>query len=149
MRLIAERVDKDEALRSHLIAAYIVGFAHPMSRFGEAYTHIPPCDAPDQTGCIASWDTLREGANTDDKIFMVHWNGEGAVEPTPLTIPRQCTNPLTWRASDQAPSSAHKGAIHLRNEGVDPTLFEIFRADEPVGINVTGIESVHPNLIGA
>lgn len=148
MRLL-ERIDADPELRDRLVAAYIPGFSHPMSRFETAYKHLEPCESPDQTGCVISWDTYREGKEPDGADPLLYWTGD-AWGPVSLDEERQCTNPVTWRA-DEKPSERdeHLGAVPRINEGESPSFWHMLRSSEPAGLDVTGLDKPRPGLTSA
>ncbi len=94
-RLLREMFD-GKPLQRKLVAAYLVGWPIPESGFD----NIPPCETPDQTGCICSWRSYRFGyvpknATLGDSIIV--------------------TNPLTW-TTEKTPASKtlNEGTI-LRN----------------------------------
>ncbi len=105
-RLLADRRD---VLKDKLVAAYVVGW--PLS----ASADLPAmgrtaCAAPDETGCILSWQSFAEPANP--ALVMDSWVGTKSANG----IIRQrrdmvCVNPLTgtWRGS--APASANLGTL--------------------------------------
>lgn len=105
-RLLADRRD---ALQGRLVAAYVVGW--PLS----ATADLPlmdrtACAAPDQTGCILSWQSFAEPANP--ALVMDSWVGTKAANG----IVRQrrdmvCVNPLTGTAGGAAPPSANLGTL--------------------------------------
>ena len=144
MRLL-ERIDADPALRERFVAAYIPGAVHPESRFGTAYKHLQPCDAPEQLGCVASWDTYRDGASTRGTETLVHWQEGKIVKHSPETP--QCTNPVSWRDDGAATKAQHLGAVNLVNGGHVPSFLEVIRATEPLGFNTTGLQDPVPNLV--
>lgn len=93
--LIKEFID-GKPLQKQFVAAYLVGM--PIEK--NAFQHIPPCDAPDETGCFCSWRTFQRG-----------YEPHGFPNDTTLAV----TNPLTWHMdTDNAPDSLNQGAI-LRN----------------------------------
>lgn len=144
MRLL-ERIDADPALRERFVAAYIPGAVHPESRFGTAYTHLKPCDSPEQLGCVASWDTYRDGASTRGTETLLYWQDGKITKLKPETA--QCTNPVSWRDDGSATKAEHLGAINLVNGGREPAFLEVIRATEPLGFNTTGLKDPVPNLV--
>ncbi len=143
MRLL-ERIDADPALRARFVAAYIPGGIHPESRFGTAYTHLEPCDDPEQVGCINAWDTYRTGASTRGTDTIWHWQ-EGQLERLPAQTP-QCTNPVSWRDDGAAAAAEHKGAVNIVSAGAQPGFMAIMRATEPLGFKTTGLTAPVPQL---
>lgn len=148
MRLL-ERVSKDPALRERMVVAYIPGFAHPMSRFETVYQELEPCASPEQTGCIASWDTYREGAKTKGDEPLVFWQN-GKIVRVPLDEPRQCTNPISW-AMDEKPAAkeAHRGAVLPDNRGNEVVFRKLLMDDEPIGADVEGLHPPRQKMLGA
>src|SRR5690606_37940598 len=55
-RLLHDRIAPDPALRSRLVAAYLMEHLAPASRF----TTVPLCANPDQPGCVVVWRSLEE-----------------------------------------------------------------------------------------
>jgi Protein of unknown function (DUF3089) len=55
-RLLKEEVEGTPLVKQ-LVAAYITGL--PVRR--DYFAHLPPCNAPDQLGCIVSWRTVKKG----------------------------------------------------------------------------------------
>ncbi len=103
-RLLAEVVDRDPSLRRRLVVAYLVGWPVPC----DAFTHIPPCDRPEQTGCFVSWRTYTWGT---DKT-RVPWDRGGC-----------CTNPLSWRRDGAyAPKTLSLGGTPYTFDRLDPSL---------------------------
>ena len=107
LRLLAEKID-GTPLYDQLIAAYAIGYGIPMDYFGRVFHDIVPCESPTQTGCLITWDTVREG--TASHSPRVHrypdgWTYSGGK-------PRFCVNPLTWTTGEErAPASLHAGAL--------------------------------------
>lgn len=94
-RLLKEFFD-EKPLQNKLIVAYIVGiFVEP-----DLLKNIKACETPNQTGCICSWRTFKEGYKP------------GFVEKEKFTA--IVTNPLTWDATKP---------IALRNENNGSVLF--------------------------
>jgi hypothetical protein len=97
-------------LQKRLVAAYAVG-AYVPSTF--AAIGLPTCDAPDQTGCVMSWNTSqtgRTGAFLLTRKSTYWW--QGAFKSTNIS-PAVCVNPLTWTQSGAAPASANLGSLTL------------------------------------
>lgn len=146
MRLL-ERVAADDALRARFVAAYIPGFSHPVSRYETSYPQLAPCVEPEQTGCIAAWDTYREGAATTGNDPLVFWKGDTIV-PIDDSAPRQCTNPVTWSGGD-APSKreAHLGAVLPRNVGEPVEFTKLVFSSDPIAVDVQGLEDPRAGMV--
>lgn len=108
---LLERRIAGTPLRRRLVAAYVVGIGVPLGFFGRALGDLPACAAPQDTGCVASWNAFREGSDVSAYLARQarrytdrYGPGEGA-EPL-------CTNPLTFDAARPAATSrASRGAL--------------------------------------
>jgi len=95
-RLVKELIDKDEELRSRMVAAYLVGMDVKKNEFD----NIGPCNSPNETGCFTSWRTIRKNKETPN-----HY---------PAGDEYVATNPLTWDDDEKVGHRAlHLGAIFL------------------------------------
>ncbi|MFW5967196.1 MAG: DUF3089 domain-containing protein [Persicimonas sp.] len=146
---LLEEIDADAELRERLVAAYIPGFAHPMQRFEEAYEHLEPCESPTQTGCVVAWDTYREGADASRREMARYWN-DGKLASAPEDTTRQCTNPITWRADGEASQTdQHRGAVPTINDGEESSFWSMMVSDEPIGLDITGLDKPREGLVTA
>jgi hypothetical protein len=109
-RLLADEIAPDPALRSRLVAAYLVSTVVPAQK-----TPIPPCASRRQAGCLAAWVSALEGdlprAQAIKERSLV-WDGDGQLTnlngQTPL-----CFNPVLGAETDApAPARAHLGAAN-------------------------------------
>jgi len=120
--------DRRAKLRGRLVAAYVVGWPLSVTTDLPA-TGLKPCDVPAETGCLLSWQSFGDPANT--KLITDAWVGTPGLAGGKRAVADMiCTNPLTGRR-DSAP--AQPGA----NPGTlvpDPTM---------VGAALT------PGLVGA
>jgi len=101
-RLIAEMID-GTPLMKRFVAAYVVGNWIPESWFAKL-KDIKPCERAEDTGCVATWSTLLEGADAQRQRdgFVKRSALPEAVAHQPFV----CTNPLIWTtASTLAPAS--------------------------------------------
>lgn len=122
-------------LQDRLVVAYLIGGYTP-----DAFPAIgmPICDAPDQTGCVLSWNASKIGSGTariviNDKTYW--WNGAFKDADQP---PAVCVNPLTWRAgSTETPASAD----------LNPGSMPLPRAPFPTG--AASMPALTPGLTGA
>lgn len=94
-------------LQARLVAAYLVGGYAPAD-FGTL--GLPVCDAPEQTGCVLSYNASQTGRNgarmlIDDKTYW--WRGALRKDHQ---APAICVNPLTWRREGAAPAGANPGS---------------------------------------
>ncbi len=94
-RLLKEFFD-GKALQKQLVAAYLAG----MPVEPDFFTSIKPCITPEQTGCLCSWRTFREGYTPD---YIISEKDTAIV-----------TNPLTWdKSKPVAERSANPGGLLL------------------------------------
>ena len=93
IKLVKEFFD-GTPLQKQLVAAYLVGI--PVNP--NLYTSIKPCDTPNQTGCICSWRTYKEGYMPP----FVSKEKFDAIVTNPLTFTKSIPN-ASW--------SANKGGI--------------------------------------
>jgi len=100
-RLVKDAID-GTPLMKRFVAAYIVGNWIDDEYFGSLKT-IKPCSRADDTGCVATWSTLAEGADAQRQR-----DGFAKRSGLPGSHAHHhfvCTNPLTWTAaSAQAPA---------------------------------------------
>ena len=92
VRLLQEEVDDDEALRSQLVSALLIG---PTGRVtvpeGEAvggtFDNLPLCDAEDQTGCVVAFDSYAAELPPDARAadFLPAGQVTPCVNPADLT----------------------------------------------------------------
>lgn len=99
-RLLRDRIS-GSALSDSLVAAYLPGAALPK----QPAPGVPACAAPEQLGCVASWNARAPGY------------ARGAFEFREPPEGRLCVNPITWREDQaDAPASASAGAVFLDAE---------------------------------
>ena len=102
-------VDRKDALRGRLVAAYVVGW--PLSVTADLpATGLPPCGNAQQRGCVLSWQSFGDPANPD--LILDAW--KGTTGPSGVERKRDemlCTNPLTGTTGSAAPASANRGTI--------------------------------------
>jgi len=100
LRLVAEKIDTTP-LRDQMVAAYLVGFGVPMDYFEKVYKNVKPGITPTQTGCILTWDTLREGEVPTIGGFHYYPSGWEQAKGKP----KFSVNPLTW-TTEPGPAAA-------------------------------------------
>ena len=106
LRLLAERRD---ALNGRLVAAYVGGW--PVGAASDLpATGLPACAAPDQSGCVLSWQSFKEPANT--RLVTKAWVGtEGLTGAARAREEMLCTNPLTGTKDGVAAREANQGTL--------------------------------------
>ncbi len=110
LRILAEEVATDPALRDRLVAAYMIGAVAPADA-----PPIPPCMQRAQAGCLAAWARAREGDFEFAQQLLARalvWNERGELvnlHPRPAL----CFNPILGAVSDEpAPVRLHLGAAN-------------------------------------
>jgi hypothetical protein len=106
LRLLAER--KDE-LKGRLIAAYIVGWPVGLNSDLPA-TGLEACTNPKQTGCVLSWQSFKDPANT--RLVTKAWVGTAGLTGAARTREDMlCTNPLTGTKDGAALPAENNGTL--------------------------------------
>ncbi len=102
-------VDRRDALKGRLVAAYVVGW--PLSATADLpATGLAACAAPDEAGCAMSWQSFAEPANFS--LILDAWDGtKGTTGIERRRVDMVCTNPLTGGAAADAPASANLGTL--------------------------------------
>lgn len=102
-KLLKEFFD-EKPLRKKLVVAYLAGW--PVSK--TAFKTIPPCETPDQTGCICSWRSFKFGY---------------LPEKFPRGDSILVTNPLTWTTGPApADKSLNEGAVLRKFDKIYPGI---------------------------
>jgi len=108
MRLLRERV-AGRPIARRVAAAYVVGWpvslAHDLPLMG-----LPACDAPDQAGCILSWQSFAEPAEPS-MVMEAYGRFPGLDGKSRKGSAFLCTNPLTGRAGDEAEANSNLGTL--------------------------------------
>ena len=108
MRLLREKV-AGTPLQRRIAAAYVVGW--PLSRTADVPAlGLPPCRAPDQSGCLLSWLSFAEPANPD--LVVDSYQGSAGLSGGERR--REdilCVNPLTGTEDGTAPPAANPGTL--------------------------------------
>lgn len=103
-RLIKECID-GKPLQNRMVVAYLAGMPIELDYFH----NIPACTNPNQTGCICSWRTFREG-HTDSFVNKEKFT---AI----------VTNPLTWdTAQTSVDRFENKGAVLQKFNKLKPNV---------------------------
>ncbi|MGV3594767.1 MAG: DUF3089 domain-containing protein [Sediminibacterium sp.] len=122
-RLVKEFFD-GKPLQQQLVAAYLVGI--PVEP--DWFTAIRPCSTPEQTGCLLSWRTYKEGYKPE---YVSKENYIAVV-----------TNPLTWSSMDTM-------ATRKENKGGVVTGFNSVVKKVAAAKNATGVLWTHkPRFFG-
>ena len=105
-RLLVERRD---ALRGRLIAAYVAGW--PVGAKADLPAMgLAACRSAREIGCLLSWQSFAEPANT--KLVTDAWVGtQGLAGRARTRADMLCINPLTGTNGGSAPPSANMGTL--------------------------------------
>jgi hypothetical protein len=98
--LVLERIE-GTALADNLVAAYIIGGALQP----DAFTLLPYCNDPQETGCAIGWNTVAED-----------YTGGGITGAIVDLYPgdQLCTNPLSWTVGGVGvPASQNPGSVGI------------------------------------
>jgi len=131
-RLIAERIS-GTSLASRIAAAYVIGWPlsleHDLPHLG-----LPACTGPAQPGCVASWQSFAEPAETAAvaggaklRGWLDGTNGDGR--------PFLCSNPLAGMANAARPATANSGSLVFDKDNPDGKLV---RASIPARCDAEG-----------
>lgn len=112
--------DRKGALRGRLVAAYIVGWPVGVTADLPA-TGSLPCTTPVQTGCVLSWQSFKDPANT--RLVTKAWVGTTGLTGAPRAREDMlCTNPLTGTMKGSAPPAANQGTLVPDGDLTNATL---------------------------
>lgn len=108
MHLLKDRV-AGQPLEKRLAAAYVVGWpvstTHDLPLMG-----LPACTASDQAGCVLSWSSFGEPADTS-MIVAAYARRKALNGLSPGGTPILCSNPLLGSQGGNAPVSANLGTL--------------------------------------
>jgi hypothetical protein len=128
-------------LAERLVAAYLPGLPLPLEAFADLRPLVP-CDGPEQTGCVASWNTFAFSGNPALFVGASRVPYGGRWQPV-AGKPLLCVNPLTWRRDGEyASAELNRGGVLGETtpglRGPDPQLVDaqcvdgILRIHEPL-----------------
>ncbi|MFO1255849.1 MAG: DUF3089 domain-containing protein [Sphingomonadaceae bacterium] len=106
-RLLREKV-AGKPLARRVVAAYVIGWVVDTAR-DLPDMGLPACAAPDQAGCVISYLSFTDQADTSMmRRAYERFAGKGSAPAVPRYL---CSNPLTGGIGGAAPASANRGAI--------------------------------------
>ncbi|MFC7537716.1 DUF3089 domain-containing protein [Sphingomonas sp. GCM10030256] len=107
-RLLREKV-AGRPIARRIAAAYVVGW--PLSLTADVPAMgLPACRTADQAGCILSWQSFKEPANTS-LITDVYVGSKGPNGAERRREDMLCTNPVSGIMDGAAPARANAGAL--------------------------------------
>jgi Protein of unknown function (DUF3089) len=107
LRLLRERI-AGQPVAKRIVAAYVVGWPVSVDTDLPALG-LPACATADQSGCILSWQSFAEPADTT-QVATVYDNTTGFTGKSRRGTKMLCTNPLTGIPDSAANASANIGA---------------------------------------
>lgn len=108
MRLMKEKIAGKPAA-ARIAAAYLAGW--PVSITADIPAMgLPACQTAQQAGCILSWQSFAEPAETSP-VTQAYARYRGLTGADRTGTPMLCTNPLTGRSDSAAPASANLGTL--------------------------------------
>ena len=109
LHLLRLMKDRRSALKNRLVVAYIAGWPVGSASDLPALA-VQACSDADQVGCLLSWQSFRDPANTN--LVTDAWVGtKGLAGPNRTGQDMLCTNPLTGTKDGVAAPSANKGTL--------------------------------------
>lgn len=131
-RLLKERI-AGKPIASRIVAAYVIGWPVPVTADLPALG-LPPCERPDQTGCILSWQSYAEPAGYADTMDLFEAI-PGLAGKSRRGDRYLCTNPLTGGMGGSAPASANRGML---KNSADFSQGEIVKGGAPARCDAKG-----------
>jgi len=128
-RLVQEEIDANEALRSQLVSALLLGWSLEVPEgedVGGDFQNVPVCRAPDQTGCVIAFSAFRATAPPPaDSIFGRTDGGPaGCANPAALAGGRAPLDPYFETDPQRGAFFEAIGLPDERPEWVDPATGE-------------------------
>jgi hypothetical protein len=133
LRLLREEI-AGKPLASRIAGVYAIGWPvsveHDLPTLG-----LPACATPDQPGCLMSWSSYAEPADTE--ALMETYGGSLGFDGQPRgTSAILCTNPLTGGIGGEAPAKANLGTL-VPNESLDNG--DLVRGSVPARCDAAGL----------
>lgn len=128
--LITQDIDGDEALRSKLLSAILLGampYTPPGEKIGGSFQNITACTEPGETGCIVAYNSFaKESPPTATSLFGMVVSGL-TVNPVDVTGEVMCTDPAALAGHSGAYSETYF-KLQLNSAALGPV------ADPPAGV---------------
>lgn len=121
LHLLHLLVDRKDELKGRLVAAYVAGWPVGVQADLPA-TGLAGCDNPDQVGCVLSWQSFGEPANTS--LITGSWSGSRGFAGIKRTREDMlCVNPITGRQGGKAAPNANIGSL-IPDAGLTSAVLE-------------------------
>lgn len=120
-RLLAERI-AGTPLARRIVAAYLIGWPISLAR-DVPELGLPACTQAQQTGCVISWQSFAEPADTTlivQSANRLGWLDGSHADGRPFL----CSNPLAGMKTAAAPASANAGALRIDSASAEATLLD-------------------------
>lgn len=123
MRLMKNEV-AGKPVANRIVAAYIIGWPVSMTADIPALG-LPACERAEQAGCILSWQSFAEPADTN-AILGAYAHYRGMTGKKREGTPMLCVNPLTGMQGSAAPAKANLGTLgpSIQLDGRDARLIK-------------------------
>lgn len=95
-RLLAQEIEP-RGLVPDLVAAYLIGIGFSEGLFGRRFHTIAPCERPDQTQCLISWNTFLAGGDPSPFRKRTRERDAAVLDGAPPGNPI-CINPVSFDA---------------------------------------------------
>ncbi len=109
LHLLRLLTDRKAHLNNRLVAAYVVGWPVGIQSDLPA-TGLPPCARAEQTGCVLSWQSFAEPANSS--LVTGSWVGTRGLTGIRRTAEDMlCVNPVSGTTGGQSAPAANPGTL--------------------------------------
>ena len=109
LHLLRLLTDRKGQLNGRLVAAYVVGWPIGIQSDLPA-TGLPPCARPEQTGCVLSWQSFAEPANSS--LVTGSWVGTRGLTGTRRTREDMlCINPVSGMTEGRSAPATNPGTL--------------------------------------
>jgi len=148
IRLLEDRIERNDDIRSKFIASYAIGFQFPRDKFGTTFKNIHISRSATDSKCVIAYDTFSyQGgpAHSLDRIEI--WYGDKWKKRANRKVVG--VNPLSWNTSTLKISEKHNlGGAHVTFKGKGYSVGEWF-GEKTIGLNASGISKLYPEVVSA
>ena len=109
LHLLRLLVDRKDALKGRLVAAFVAGWPVGL-RADLPATGLTPCASPEQAGCVLSWQSFAEPANT--ALVTGAWAGMPGLTGTQRTTGDMlCVDPISGTQGGRSDAGDNPGTL--------------------------------------